>query len=117
MRKTVAQALTGWGTRDPVPRWIQKNERGKAHCGGTNQHAPTQTQRNQAAITVLTLAQRHCTTCTASQAGRYTWPIMTSALALQRQRCHASIVTQTLLMIKRDDQPTPAVHHSIPPLH
>ena len=68
-------------------QWLQKGEREKPHCGGTNQHALTQIPCSQQAIAFLTHAQPHCATSTApnSLSAPYTCPVMTSALALQRQ--------------------------------
>ena len=77
--------------------WLHKSEREKPHCGETTQHAPTQTPCNQLAAashrdshTRTDPAHTHRTISTATNGAPYTFPIMTSALALQSQHRNAN---------------------------
>ena len=69
-----------------------KRVKGRSHAAEdrTSMHSHGPHATSQPAITVLTHAQLHCPTSTATRTAPCTCPIMTSALALQSQHRNAN---------------------------
>ena len=97
--------------QSPIWIWLVNYLHLHLHSGKTKSHSPTKSPCNQPAIAILTHAQTQHRLST-----HLAYPLRAPHTHVssrhQHWHCKASIVTQT--MLPRDDQPTPAVHLSIP---
>ena len=109
------RGLGNWSDRilpQPPGVWVQKSEREKPQRGGMSQHSLIEPHATSQP-SLLSPMDTHSLTAQPTQP--LTMPHIHVPSWHQHWHCKTSVITQTL--ITRDDQPTPAVHLSSPPLH